>query len=117
MQLILILSGLVIGFILGLVAAFALRIIHSKTAKELADELFRESESRKKESINEVIDTVMKLGKEKLESEREINKTELNSKKELIDQQLINMTSELGKVSKLVNDLGKDREQKFGELP
>lgn len=116
MELIQILSGLVIGFILGFAAAFVLRIMHSKTAKELADELFRESESQKKESINTVIDTVMKLGKEKLESEREINIQELEKKKGLIDQQLSNMTSQLENVSKLVHELEKDRIHKFGEL-
>jgi len=93
MQLILILSGLVIGFILGLVAAFVLRIIHSKTAKELLDEFKRESEVQK-----------------------DMNVKELENKKGLIDLQLSNMTSKLEDVSKLVKELEKDRERKFGEL-
>ncbi len=93
MQLILILSGLVIGFILGLVAAFVLRIIHSKTAKELLAEFKRESEVQK-----------------------DMNVKELENKKGLIDLQLSNMTSKLEDVSKLVHELEKDRILKFGEL-
>ncbi len=104
--------GLATGIVLGFGAAFVLKLIHLKTANEL----IQESETHRERSIETIIDTVMKLGKEKLESEREINKTELDSKKELIDHQLKNMTTELGKVSKLVNNLEKDREQKFGEL-
>jgi len=94
MQLIMILSaGLVIGFILGLGVAFVLRIIHSKTAKELLDEFKRESEVQKN-----------------------MNVKELENKKGLIDLQLSNMTSKLEDVSKLVKELEKDRERKFGEL-
>jgi len=37
-------------------------------------------------------------------------------KKGLIDQQLVAMKRELGKVSNLVSDLEKDRQKKFGEL-
>jgi uncharacterized membrane-anchored protein YhcB (DUF1043 family) len=39
-----VLVALLAGFVLGLVVAFALRLIQAKTANELADELFRESE-------------------------------------------------------------------------
>ena len=35
--------SLIAGFILGLGAAFLLRILQAKTARELASELFRES--------------------------------------------------------------------------
>ncbi len=93
MELILILFGLVIGFILGLAAAFVLRIIHSKTAKELLDEFRRESEVQK-----------------------DMNVKELENKKGLIDLQLSNMKTHLEDVSKLVRELEKDRVQKFGEL-
>ncbi|HDY88715.1 MAG TPA: DNA recombination protein RmuC [bacterium] len=111
-----ILISLVIGIIIGLATAYVLRVIHAKTAKELADELFQESETRKSENLNSVIDTVMKLAKQKLETERELNVKELDSKKGLIDQQLVLMTTELEKVSKMVNEFEKDRENKFGEL-
>lgn len=41
---------------------------------------------------------------------------ELEGKKSLIDQQLVQMTGELGKVRELVNDLERDRQAKFGAL-
>ncbi len=45
-----------------------------------------------------------------------MNVKELDSKKGLIDQQLERMTTELDKVSNLVNEMGKERENKFGKL-
>jgi len=112
------------GFILGLAAAFVLRLIQGKTARELADELFRESEAQRKANIAAVIENVkasfgslsldaltkstqefLKLAKAKLEYEREISSKEMDTKKGLIDQQLQRMTSELDNVSKLVKEL------------
>jgi DNA recombination protein RmuC len=120
---------------LGLVVAFALRLIQAKTAKELADELFRESEAQRKANVDAVIENMkasfgslslealsksteefLKLSKTTLESEREMSAKELDSKKGLIDQQLKRMTSELENVSKLMQELEKDRVSKFGEL-
>ena len=127
--------ALVVGLILGLAVAFVLRLIQAKTARELAEELFRESETQRQANIDAVIKNVeasfgnlslaalsksteefLKLAKSKLESEREVNVKELDAKKGLIDQQLKSLTSELEKVSKLMNDLEKDRVEKFGEL-
>ena len=123
------------GFVLGLLAAFILKLIQGKTAKELADELFRESEAKRKENIDSILENVkasfgslsldalsksteefLKLAKAKLESEREISVKELGEKKGLIDQQLQHMSTELDNVAKLMKELEKDRGQKFGEL-
>ncbi len=130
-----VLIALLAGFIIGLVVAFALKLIQAKTAKELAEELFRESEAQRKENIDAVIENVkasfgslsldalsksteefLKLSKTTLESEREVSVKELEAKKGLIDQQLQRMTSQLENVSGLVKELEKDREKKFGEL-
>lgn len=128
-------SAMAIGFALGLAAAFALRIVQSRTADRLANELFRESEEQRKANLDAILDNVkasfgslsldalsqsteefLKLAKEKLETEREASVRELGEKKALIDQQLQRMTSELDNVSTLVNELEKDRVLKFGEL-
>src|SRR5438132_4242711 len=93
-----ILLSLVVGLILGLGVAFVLRLIQGKA------------------DIDAVIDNVLKLAKDKLESERQINVHELDAKKGLIDQQLQSMTGELEKVSKLMRDLERDRVEKFGQL-
>ena len=131
----LILIALSAGFVLGLGTAFMLRLLQAKTAREIADELFRESEGQRKAQLDTVIENVkasfgsmsldalaksteefLKLAKARLESEREVNIKELDAKKGLIDQQLQRMTGELENVSKLMQDLEKDRIEKFGEL-
>ncbi len=130
-----ILVALAIGFVLGLGAALLLRLIQGKTARRLAEELFQESEGQRKASIDAILENMkatfgnlsldalsksteefLKLAKARLESERETSLKELDSKKGLIDQQLHQMTSKLEDVSKLVKELEKDREKKFGEL-
>ncbi|MFC1538216.1 DNA recombination protein RmuC [Candidatus Latescibacterota bacterium] len=100
--------GVVTGILLGFGAAFFFRIIHLKSVRELVEE----NETQQDDLFNKFLN----LGKEKLESERELNTKELESKKGLIDQQLHNMKDELEKVSKLVTAFEKDRENKFGEL-
>ena len=126
---------LITGFVLGIGAALLLRLIQSKTAKELANELFRENEYQRQQSIQVLLENLkanfgnlslnalsksteefLKLAKSRLESEREINTQELDKKKILIDQQLFRMTEELQSVSKLMKDLEKDRVEKFSEL-
>jgi DNA recombination protein RmuC len=135
MNWLLILISLVAGFVLGLGAAFILRLVQSKTARELADELFKESEAQRKAQVDAVVENVkasfgslsldalsksteefLKLAKARLESEREVSVKELDGKKGLIDQQLQRMTGELDNVSKLMQELEKDRVEKFGEL-
>jgi len=129
------LLGLAIGFVLGLLAAFFLRLIQGKTARELAEELFRENEAQRKANIDSIIENVkasfgglsldalsksteefLKLAKARLESERETSLKEFDAKKGLIDQQLHQMTSKLEDVSRLMKELEKDRVEKFGKL-
>jgi DNA recombination protein RmuC len=130
-----VLLALVVGILVGLGASLFLWIGRSKTARDIAQELFRESELQRQASMNMVIenlkdsfgklsldalststDEFLKLAKVKFQSEREASAQELETKKELIDQQLHRMTSELENVSKLMKDLETDRTQKFGEL-
>ncbi len=85
--------ALVAGVILGIGLAYLFGLIQSKTTEQF-----------------------LNLAKDKLGSEREINVKELDTKKGLIDQQLIRMTEEMDKVSTVVKDLEKDRVEKFGEL-
>jgi DNA recombination protein RmuC len=125
----------VLGLAAGLVAAYFLRVLHSKHSRELAEELLREAEVQRKAHVDSVIEHVkasfgnlsldalarsteefLKLAKQKLDSEREVTAKELDARKSLIDQQLQVMTAELEKVSTLMQDLEKDRIHKFGEL-
>ncbi len=130
-----IIISLVAGFFLGVAATFYLRAAREKDAREIAGELLRESEARRQASVDAVIENVkasfgslslealskstdefLKLARETLATERQAGTKDLGEKKSLIDQQLRNMAGELEKVSVLVKELEKDREQKFGEL-
>jgi len=127
--------GIVIGFVLGLLVSVVVRLLHGKTAKELAEELFHESEAQRKAHIDAILENIkasfgnlsfdalsksteefLKLAKSRLESEREISLKELDGKKGLIDQQLQQMTSKLENVSTVIKELEKDRVEKFGQL-
>ena len=129
------LVALAVGFLLGIGAAFMLRIVQARTSRDLAEALFRESEAQRKASVDAVVENVkasfgslsldaltkatdefLKLAHAKLESEREVSVKELDARKGLIDQQLQRMTAELESVSQLMTTLEKDRVEKFGEL-
>jgi DNA recombination protein RmuC len=127
--------ALVAGLVIGLAVAFVLRIQQAKQAKELAEELFREADVRRQTGIDAVIDNVkasfgslslealskstdefLKLAKARLDTEREASANELDSKKSLIDQQLQAMTVQMEQISRTINELEKDRVDKFGQL-
>lgn len=128
-------TGFVLGFAAAVMAAYVMRVIHAKGSRELAAELLRDSEAQRKAHVDSVIEHVkasfgdlsldalarsteefLKLARQKLESEREVAAKALDTRKNLIDQQLQTMSAELEKVATLMKDLEKDRIQKFGEL-
>lgn len=130
-----ILAALIVGLILGLAVSFTLRIIQAKTVRELAAQLFDESEKQRQANMNVLLgdlkanfgslsldalrkstEEFLKLAKSRLDAERESGARDLDAKKGLIDQQLARMGKELDKVSVMVQDLEKDRVRKFGEL-
>lgn len=98
--------------VIGLVAILTLRFLHTRTAKDLAEEMKASFGSLSLEALSKFLD----IAKARLDSDRAASAQELDAKKGLIDQQLERMTSELNKVSTLVKDLEKDRVAKFGEL-
>ena len=127
--------GICIGFGIGLLVSIVFRLQRGKTAKELAEELFHESEAQRKAAIDTILENIkasfgnlsfdalsksteefLKLAKSRLESEREISLKELDGKKGLIDQQLQQMTKKLENVSTVIKELEKDRVEKFGQL-
>jgi DNA recombination protein RmuC len=130
-----VLIGVLVGILIGFGLALVLRVIQAKTGKELAEELYAESEDQRRENLNAVIENIkasfgslsldalsksteefLKLAKATLEPERETTVKELDAKKGLIDQQLQRMSKELENVSTMMKDLEKDRVEKFGEL-
>jgi len=128
-------AALVGGLALGLVVAYFLRILQSRSSKDLASELYRESEEQRRAQVEGILqgvkdsfarlslealaqstDEFLKLAKARLESEREVGVRELEAKKIIIDRQLERMNAELEKVSRIMLDLEKDRIEKFGQL-
>lgn len=126
---------LIIGFALGLGAAFLLKIIHIRNARQIAEELYKESETQRRQQIDQVIESVKnvfgslsldalgksaeqltELAKEKLETQSQAGSKDLEAKKALIDQVLEKMNAELEKVDRTVKELEKDRVEKFGQL-
>jgi DNA recombination protein RmuC len=63
-----------------------------------------------------IVTRLLEANRAVLEQERLRATTELDGKKGLIDQQLLSMTGELGKVSELVRELEHDRHHAFGAL-
>jgi DNA recombination protein RmuC len=123
------------GIAIGVAVAFVLSNRQAKQSRELAEELFREADAQRKAGIDAVIDNVkasfgamslealakstdefLKLAKARLDTERETSARELDSKKGLIDQQLQAMTVQMEQVSRTINELEKDRVEKFGQL-
>lgn len=130
-----IIIALIIGLALGLALALILRIVHARNARQIAEELLKETESRRQQQVSEVIESVkasfdslsfaalsksteefLKLARERLETQTQAGSKELEAKKSLIDQQLKSMTAELDKVGQLMKDLERDRVEKFGQL-
>ncbi len=112
------------GFILGsVIIAFVLKLAQAKTAQDSKDTVDAVIENMKAsfgslslEALKISTEQSIKLSKEILSKESELNVKELDKKKGLIDQQLKDMTTKLEDASKLMKALEKDRENKFGEL-
>jgi len=128
-------GGLFCGFIAGITLKFFNSKKYELTAKELAAQIIEENESKRTaekeilfermkdsfgnlsmEALRASSDQFLKLAKDKFDSERQLQSMDIESKKKLIDSQLEKMGTDLEKISRMVNDFEKDREQKFGAL-
>lgn len=106
---------LIMGLILGLFLSYLFRPRHAQI-QAILEKIKDQFGSLSLEALSNASNELIKLSKEKLDSDRDLHQKILENKKGLIDQELERMNQELGKVSTLVNDLEKDRTQKFGEL-
>jgi len=117
-----------IGFIIGLViGALIVFVINSILQKQKRQEQEKFMEGMKesfgalsKDALSQNSTEFLKLADQTLSKQTQEGKNELGTKKQLIDQTLENMNTdmktELKNVNDLVNKLEKDRENKFGEL-
>lgn len=104
------------GVAAGLAGAVLFRIHQARSASQIADALKSEFQSLSLSALSQSTGELLKLANEKFQGERELNSEQLDSKSALIDQQLAQMTAQLGKVSEVMASLEKDREAKFGQL-
>ena len=128
-------STLVIGLILGFLLALLVKGLRNRSARELAEEIYRAHEVQNAQRMQAVYDQMksafgslslealsrstnefIKLAQVRLSSEREYTSQALEEKRQLIDHQLQRMNSELEQVGALMTSLEKDRAEKFGEL-
>ncbi len=129
------LIAFIAGVFFGAAVVFIVYILRKREAHELARELVFETEARKSQEIDGIIDNIknsfgalsfealskntqefLKLANETLSIQTQSGEKELECKKKLIDQTLVMMKEDLVGIQKLVTNLEKDREQKFGEL-
>ncbi len=127
--------GIALGFIIGIVLFIIVQAIRKKSARSMARELIAQVQtqrvqdleillSRVKDSfgalshdvLNKSTQELLKLANETLSKQTQAGGMELEGKKQLIDQTLLAMKDDLGKVQDLMKTLEKDREQKFGQL-
>jgi DNA recombination protein RmuC len=127
--------GLAAFLFLGFALSLLLRRGRDRAAQRLVDQVLLEVESRHRQDLDAVLERMresfrglsldalsasteefLKLAREKFETERRVTAQEMQGKKELIDQQLQRMNTELENVSKLVREFEQDRTEKFGAL-
>ena len=107
----------VAGFACGFLVNFIFKIIKAKKTADIVDEVYRRNESQLRDSFSQMSHEALSRSIEVAQQNvAGLGVKELESKKGLIDQQLQNMTGELRRVSDLVKEIEKDREQKFGQI-
>lgn len=125
----------IIGVLVGSAAVLAVGWIKKREAKDIAQELLASAQAEKLADLNTIIDNLkvsfdalslnalsrntdqfMKLAQQTLSGQAQAGGRELEGKKQLIDQTLEAMKSELERVKDCIQTYEKDRENKFGEL-
>lgn len=123
------------GMAAGAALVYAFLSGRQKSSEKIAEQLLAQSALQSRAQTEELIRSIepilgdlslralsqstgelLKLAGSQLKSERDMGAQELEGKKALIDQRLSQMNAELEKVSRLVQTLEKDREEKFGQL-
>ncbi|HML95667.1 MAG TPA: DNA recombination protein RmuC [Thermodesulfobacteriota bacterium] len=123
------------GLVLGALAVVIINLSAKGRARKIAEEIFNESETRKLEELDRIIDGIrdsfgalshealsrnseqfMRLAGESLSKQAELGGKELENKKGMIDQTLAVIRQELERTQTRIIAFEKDREQKYGEL-
>lgn len=107
-------------FLVGTAMGFGAALLIQSFRKRQTEDLVKNMEARfgdlALKALSQSTSELLKLAGSQLKGDRETGAQDLEHKKALIEQRLHQMSGELEKVSRLVQTLEKDREEKFGEL-
>jgi len=110
----------IIAFTSGLVVGLLITFIFRSTAKKREQELQKIAESRFNALAIKALKTsseqFLQLADQRFKRTSTEHQSELDGKKRLIDQQLVNITQQLEKVTTVVSGFENERNQKYGEL-
>jgi DNA recombination protein RmuC len=103
----------IISFILGVIFGAAAVFILNRAQMGQVKDSFKAISS---DVLSKHAQDFLTLANETLAKQAQTGESALDSKKQLIDQTLLNMKEDLVKVGELMKTLEKDRENKFGEI-
>lgn len=125
----------IIGFILGIIIASLFFILRKRDIENIAASIVTVTEEQKErerqqliehlrdsfkglslEALQKSTEQFLTLANQTLNTQLQSGSMTLEEKKKLIDQTLLMMQDELGKVQNLIKDFERDRIQKFGIL-
>jgi DNA recombination protein RmuC len=102
-----------IGLISGLIIGIGIMIIITRFQKKEMENTFS---SLSRDALSQNASDFLVLANQRLAGQTQAGSQELEGKKQLIDQTLTTMRSDLQNVEKLMKELETDRANKFGEL-
>jgi len=128
-------GALLAGFFLGLGTAAAIKTFRLKSARTIAEEIYRENEMLRREGQETLLSQIesafarlsvdalehsnhafLNLADARFKEERTLSGSELEAKKGLIDVQISRMCGELDKITGLIRALEQERHQSYGAL-
>jgi DNA recombination protein RmuC len=106
----------VVGIAVGLFIAFVFRYVTRKSEKELQAAAESQFNLLAQKVFKASATQFLQLADQRFKTTSNEHQAELDTKKKLIDQQLVNITAQLDKVTMTIRGFENDRVQKYGEL-
>jgi len=126
---------LMIGLAVGMLAVWIIFQINKRDTQKIAQELVAQAQAEKiqdienflnrmkesfysvsLEALNKNVSNILEMSKTTLSQQSQINAKELDSKKDLIAQNLGQIKSDMDKVAAKIAEFEKERQAKYGEL-
>jgi DNA recombination protein RmuC len=126
---------LIVGLVAGMLAVWIMFQINKRDTQKIAQELVAQAQAEKLqdiesflvrmkesfysvslEALNKNVSNILEMSKATLSQQSELNARELDSKKDLISQNLQQIKTEMDKVAAKIAEFEKERQSKYGEL-